>query len=300
MRELEQYLAEEIAIDCRDGFFSRREALRRLALLGVSAAAASALLTGCAGEQQAPSAQPQTSGSAPVPTPLGPPIGSVEAITYTGPEGRTLQGSWAAAEKARGGILVIHENKGLTDHFRAFPLRFAAAGYSALAVDLLSAEGGTAKFADPADATAALGKAPVERHVADLRAGLDELAKRSPGLKLGAVGFCFGGNMTWRLIGTKDERLAAAAPFYGPFPEGADYTGVKTAVLGNFAELDERVNKTMEAAKKAMTDAGLSHEEVVWPGVDHAFFNDTGKRYDATAAKNAWVKLLDWFGKHIG
>ena len=101
---------------------------------------------------------------------------ATEAITFAGPQGRTLQGAWAAAAQPRGGVLVIHENRGLTDHIRSVAGRFAGSGYSALAIDLLSEEGGTASFSDSAQATAALSSAPQERLVADMKAGVDELA----------------------------------------------------------------------------------------------------------------------------
>ena len=83
-------------------------------------------------------------------TPAGPSARPTEAITFAGPDGRTLQGAWAAADRPRGSVLVIHENRGLTDHIRSVAGRLAASGYSALAVDLLSEEGGTASFADQA------------------------------------------------------------------------------------------------------------------------------------------------------
>lgn len=298
MNEIERYLAEEIAIDHADGLITRRDALRRLALLGVAATTAGALLAACSKEQPSPSASsaappPATSGAAAPAIPT-------EAITFAGLEGRKLQGAWAPAAKPRGAVLVIHENKGLTDHIRSVAGRLAAAGYSALAIDLLSEEGGTASLGDPANATAALGKVAPERFVADMRAGLDELARRVPGAKLGAIGFCFGGGMTWRLIASKDPRLAAAAPFYGPLPEGADFTGSKAAVLAVYAEKDARVNASRDAAKAALEKAGLVHEIVTYPGVDHAFFNDTGPRYDAEAAGRAWSKVLEWYGRHLG
>lgn len=312
MTDLQRYLVEEVATDFADGHMSRREALRRLGLLGVEAVAAASLLSACATSNTAP---PASGGPAATATPASsatpaasagpappalPPSTPTAAITFPGPEGRTLQGAWATAEKAKGAVLVIHENKGLNDHIRHVGGRFAAAGYAALAIDLLSAEGGTAALGDPANATAALGKIPPERMVADARAGLDELARRAPGVKLGAIGFCFGGAMTWRLVASKDPRLAAAAPFYGPFPEGADVTGSKAAVLGVFAEDDERVNRTRDAAKAALEKAKLVHEIVTYPRAGHAFMNDTGKRYDPSAAAAAWQKVLDWFGQHLG
>ena len=86
----------------------------------------------------------------------------------------------AEADSPRGAVLVIHENRGLTPHIRSIPPRLAAAGYTALAIDLLSEEGGTASLPSEGDATGALGNAPAERMVADLRAGLDELGPPAP------------------------------------------------------------------------------------------------------------------------
>jgi carboxymethylenebutenolidase len=94
-------------------------------------------------------------------------------------------------------VLVIHENRGLTDHIKSVAGRLAASGFNAIAIDLLSAEGGTAKFTDPAQATAALNAAPPARFIADMKAGIDELLRRGIGVKVGVTGFCFGGGQTW-------------------------------------------------------------------------------------------------------
>jgi carboxymethylenebutenolidase len=221
-----------------------------------------------------------------------------EAITFAGARG-VLQGAWASAAEPRGAVLVIHENRGLNDHIRSVAGRFAAAGYSALALDLLSEEGGTAALGDVANATAALGNAAPERFVQDMRSALDELERRVPGVALGAIGFCFGGGMMWRLVASGDPRLAAVAPFYGPLPQGADFSGSSAAVLGVYAELDTRVNATLANADAALTAAGLTHEMVVFPGANHAFFNDTGMNYNAAAAEEAWTRVLDWFATNL-
>ena len=55
-----------------------------------------------------------------------------------------------------------------------------------------------------------------------------------------------------------------------------------------------------DAATAALVKAGLVHEVVTFAGADHAFFNDTGPRYNAEAAAQAWAKVLEWFGRHIG
>jgi carboxymethylenebutenolidase len=224
---------------------------------------------------------------------------TTEAITFAGPQG-SLMGAWAAAAAPRGAVLVIHENRGLTDHIKSVAGRFAGSGYSALAIDLLSAEGGTASFSDSAQATAALTARAEEDMVADLRAGLDEVARRASGAKLAVIGFCFGGGMTWTLLAAGEPRLSAAAPFYGPAPSGASFAGSpNAAVLGIYAEQDARVNASRDGAAAALQAAGLTHEIVTYPGVNHAFFNDTGARYDAATAAQAYQKVLDWFGQHL-
>ena len=151
----------------------------------------------------------------------------------------TLLAAWAPAAKPRGGVLVIHENRGLTEHIRTVAGRLAASGYSALAIDLLSEEGGTGSFAGEAEVAAALAVAPPERFVADMKAGLTELGRRVRRKKLAAIGFCFGGDMVWRLLASGERRLAAAAPFYGPFPEGGSLKGSRAAVLGVYGGLDD-------------------------------------------------------------
>ncbi|GAY16944.1 dienelactone hydrolase family protein [Mycobacterium sp. shizuoka-1] len=303
MTPLQRYIAEEIATDHVDGLLSRREALRRLALLGVGTAAASALIAACAGDK--PAAAPSASSPSPAaPSTTSPPPGLAGAlpttpITWPGSTGE-LQGSWAPAATPRGAVLVIHENKGLNDWVRSVAGRLAGIGYSALAIDLLSEEGGTATFTDPAAATAALGAVAPERFLADLRSGLDELARRAPGRKLAVVGFCFGGGLVWRLLAAGEPRLAAAVPFYGPLPDNPDFAGSRNAaVLGLYGALDQRVTSSEPAAKAALDQAGLVNDLVVEPDADHAFFNDTGPRYNPLAAADAWTRLQDWFAAHL-
>jgi carboxymethylenebutenolidase len=306
---LQRYIAEEIATDHVDGLLSRREALRRLALIGVGTAAATTLIAACgqAREQTAtPTSATATNTDTTTTTPeSAPPPGSetavaTEPITWAGPQG-DLQGAWAQAQNPRGAVLVIHENKGLTDWARSVAGRLAGIGYSALAIDLLSAQGGTAAFTDPAEATAALSKIPPAEFVANMKSGVAEVSRRTPEAKVAAVGFCMGGGLVWQLLASGEPQLAAAVPFYGPLPDGADFSGSRdVAVLGFYAEKDARVNATRDAAEQALTEAGLVHELVMEPGADHAFFNDTGERYDPSAAADAWQRLQDWFSRYLG
>jgi carboxymethylenebutenolidase len=295
MTEIQKYLAEEVAEDLVDGIITRREAMRRLGLLGLGASAASGLLASFASAPAA-AAAPATAAKrgdrggaetawAPV---------AREPITFAGPNG-TLMAAWAPAVKPRGGVLVIHENRGLTEHIRTVAGRFAASGYSALALDLLSKEGGTDAFPGEAEVAAALAAVPPARFVADMQAGVTELDRRVRQKKLAAIGFCFGGGQVWSLLTSGERRLTAAAPFYGPFPMGGSLKGSRAAVLGVYGGLDARVNATRPAAKAALEAARLKHELLTFTEANHAFYNDTGPRFEPHAAAEAWRRTLNWF-----
>jgi carboxymethylenebutenolidase len=234
------------------------------------------------------------------------PPGSAKAlptkpITWAGPQGQ-LQAAWGEAPNAKGGILVIHENKGLNDWVRSVAGRFAGIGYSGIAIDLLSGQGGTAKFSDPAAATAALGKIPPQEFIANLNSGIGELGRRVPGKKLAVVGFCMGGGLVWQLLVSGASALAAAIPFYEPAPNNnPDFRGSKeVAVLAFYGEQDQRVNATEPIVRAALEQAGMVHQLVTEPNANHAFFNDTGERYSAPAADDAWRKVQEWLTQYVG
>ena len=244
------------------------------------------------------SSGPATSSAAPPGTEKALPT---TPITWAGPQGE-LQAAWAEAPNARGGVLVIHENKGLNDWVRSVAGRFAGIGYSALAIDLLSAQGGTAKFADPAEATAALGKIPPER----VRRQPEVGHRRAAAPRSGQEG------RGRRILHGRRARLAAAglgraatgrrrSRSTGPTPDNPDFAGSKdVAVLGFYGAQDQRVNATEPVARAALEKAGLVHELVTEPDANHAFFNDTGDRYNATAADDAWRRVQDWLTKYVG
>ena len=288
----EDYVRSEIVADYAEGFLTRREALRRLMLLGVGATAAGALLAACGGgssksksgasSTSSPSASSSTAATGAAAQPVGPAPLPTEAVTFAGPAGQ-LKGSWAAAPTPKGAVLIIHENQGLTPHFVALPGRLAASGYSALGVDLLSRKGGSGAFTDLGAATAAL----------------TELLRRAGAHKPGVMGFCFGGGLVWSLLAAGEARLAAACPFYGPLPDNHDFSRAKAAVLAFYGETDARVNSTRDAAEAALVAAKLTHEIKVEPGAGHAFFNETKPSFVPAAAADAYTALLGWFGRYL-
>jgi carboxymethylenebutenolidase len=102
--------------------------------------------------------------------------------------------------------------------------------------------------------------------------------------------------MIWRLLASREPRLTAAAPFYGPFPTDGDLSGNRAAVLGVYGGLDTRINATRPAAQAALEAARLRYELLTFTQADHAFFNNTNAtRFNAPAAAEAWRRVIDWF-----
>jgi carboxymethylenebutenolidase len=212
--------------------------------------------------------------------------------------GGKTAGYLATPETGKGpGVLVIQEWWGLVGHIKNVCDRFAAEGFSALAPDLY--HGQTASEPDAAGKLfMALNIAQAEK---DLRGAAKYLAAQSSTAKLGAVGFCMGGQLAL-FAGTVNPNVGAVVDFYGIHPNvKPDYTKLGGPVLGLFAEKDAFV--TPQAAKDvdaAIKKAGKQSQIHVYPGVDHAFFNDErADVYDKAAADDAWRRTLAFFRQHL-
>ena len=270
----------------------RRAFMAELTRLAGSAAAANALLLGVAACSTAPPLAPEAGSG----------LATAELSWETAP-GSTMRGySAAPARWRRGGpaVIVIHENRGLNDHIRDVARRLALAGYRALAPDFLSPAGGTP--ADEDRARQMIGALDLSASVADAVATVAWLRGRSGGghRKVGAIGFCWGGAMANRLAVAAGDRLDAAVPFYGPAPDPAEAVRVQASMLVILAALDERVNRTALPWVEALRAARKDVEAIVYPGVDHAFHNDTSAaRYNPEAARAAWAATLEFFARHL-
>ena len=251
---------------------------------------------------EAPAAQlePVPGAKSPLSVPEGDPAVISSSVTFPSQDVAIM--AYLARPATEGtfpGVLVCHENRGLTPHIRDVARRFAKEGYVALALDLLSREGGT-QAVDADQVPALLSDAPAERHVADFAAGLDYLQSLNEvdGERIGMTGYCFGGGITWRCAVGLPE-LQAAVPFYGPAPDLAQVPNIQSAVFGVYAEQDERINAGKDALEQALEDAGKTYQMKVYPGVNHAFHNDTGERYVEEQATQAWQDTLAWFEQHL-
>jgi carboxymethylenebutenolidase len=322
----------------RDGRLTRREFLNKLTVTFGSAAMASTFLAACAPTPTAtpvpptatavptaaPTARPTaapspTAASAATKAPAAPtaPIPTVPAsvsgsVSADDPavEGKMVEydakgakiAAYLAKPKGNGPfpiVLICHENRGLTEHFKDVPRRFAKAGYAALAVDLLSREGGSAKVGYDA-APSALSAIPPERNVEDFRAGMVYMQSQPfvNKARVGMTGFCFGGAVAWR-VATQIPEVKAVVPFYGANPPLEDVGKIKSAVLALYGGTDTRINAGIPAIEEAMKKENKTFEKIIYDGAGHAFFNDTGAAYNANAAKDAWAKMLAWFEKYL-
>lgn len=203
-------------------------------------------------------------------------------------------------------VLVIHENRGLTDWVRGVADQLAEHGYIAVAPDLLSgmAPGGgkTSDFADSNAARDAIYKLQQEDVTADLHAIADHaLALPAANGTLAVGGFCWGGSQTFHFA-TQRKDLAAAFPFYGTAPADAElFKAIACPVHGFYGGNDERVNATLDATSEAMKAAGKSYDPVIYGGAGHGFMRQ-GEAPDAstenrTARDQAWQRWLALLGE---
>lgn len=337
LNDMQRYLVEEEAEKWQQGHLTRRDFMRRVTLIVGGAVAAAPVLAALGCDPNSPPASTPPPANPTVTAPSQPPTPSQAVVAPTSnstptssspyhvPENdpdvkvstvdipsndpsvrligylaQSVVASASASLLPTPGILVIHENRGLTEHIKDVVRRLAKARYSALCVDLVSRSGGSDAHPGESERTGILGQLSPEQVMADLSAGLDYLSGEpiNASTRLGVVGFCFGGGYTLRMA-TKLQDLKAAVAFYGPNPPLEDVPNIKAAVLGIYGSEDTRITGTVPALEAALKQAGITYETKIYEGANHAFHNDTVARYEPTAAKDAWEKTLAWFGTHL-
>lgn len=245
-----------------------------------------------------------------------------ETLTLTAPDGETFAAHLARPVGAvRGGLVVVHEIWGLTDHITAVADRFAGEGYVVIAPDILSHGGvepsmGAELFAlmNSADEQARTAAQPRMRDalaasrapgfaawaIGALRAAVDRLAAE-PGVdgRIGTIGFCFGGTYAF-LLAASDDRIRAAAPFYGTAPDAERVAHIHAPVLALYGGQDATLMQALPDVRARMAAAGVDFTPVVYDAAAHAFFNDTGSRYDPAAAADAWRRVTAFLAAQLG
>ncbi len=194
------------------------------------------------------------------------------------------------------GVIVIQEWWGLVPHIKKVADRFAAAGYVALAPDLYHGRAAT----EPDEARKLMMELQIGQAGKDMSGAVAYLRSHSAVTpkKVGCIGFCMGGGMTLYLasMGVID----AAAPFYGVLSKASPHwRGVKCPIQGHYAEHDGATDG-LPLLKVALKKAGKQAEFFIYPGTQHAFFNDERPQvYNAPAAKLSWERTLTFFAMNL-
>ena len=227
---------------------------------------------------------------------------SCERISFNGPNGPikayTARPRKIKREQKIGGIVVMHENRGLNGYIEDVARRCAIAGYIVIAPDGLSVAGGA-----PADQEAArdlFAKTDGARIASDMLAGIQWVAADpSCNGKVGVVGFCYGGGIALRST-VENLGVDAAVAFYGKQLSAEDTKKLHVPVLLHYASDDERIDAGIPDFKAALEANHVTYQMFTYEGTQHGFHNDsTAARYNEAAAKLAWQRTIDFFAMYL-
>ncbi len=279
------------AIELYDRFthegMDRRDFFARMTLLAGSAAAASSLISSIA-----------ASPAAAAIVPADDPRLTTQTMNFDNPAGYKAYVAAPRSRSLKATVMVVHENRGLTDHIRDVTRRIALEGFRAVAPDFLSSSGGTPT--DENAAREAIGKLDLGKVTSDAVTMLGELSKSSRGGKVGAVGFCWGGAFVNRLAVAAGDKLDAGVVYYGPAPDPSEAVKVQAPRLIHHAGLDQRVAATLFPWVNALRAANKSVIYQGYDGANHAFNNDTSaERYNKEADDLAWGRTIRFFKREL-
>ena len=218
-------------------------------------------------------------------------------INYDSPKGggsiKALLSKPADAKNRLGGVVVIHENRGLNPYIEDVGRRLALAGFISIAPDALTPLGG---YPGDDDKGREMQSKRDKNEMLENFVDAFEYLKKQPDCngKVGAVGFCFGGGIV-NLMAVRLPDLAAAVPFYGAQPPADQVPQIKAPLLIHYAGLDTRVNEGWPAYEAALKENKKESVAYIYPDVNHGFHNDTTPRYDKAAAELAWKRTIDFF-----
>jgi carboxymethylenebutenolidase len=284
---------KELIREYEEGKISRREFMRQAIIATGSLAAANTLLDNL---------MPSRAYAAQV-APDDPEI-LTHNIEYKGKAGPVF-GYLTRPVKAGKypGIIVIHENAGLTDHIRDVARRLAKQGFVALAPDYLSRQGGTAKANPKGGGLANIRDTVPWQNVAeDTESGFAYL-RVLPDVRSdqqGLIGFCWGGEMTFAAA-TQIRTLDAAVVYYGRSPNPLDLVkDIRAPILAHYGEKDPGISKGIPETEAAMKKYSKAYDYKVYPNAQHAFNNDSNpQRYDSKASQEAWARTLEFLKKNL-
>jgi carboxymethylenebutenolidase len=255
-----------------------------------------------AGAQQpvAPAAVLPPSATAPADSPR-----HAEWIMVRTPEGDSVRAWLVFPERSVQSpvVVVVHEIYGLTPWIRGVADQLAAAGFIAVAPDLLTGHAipGSPLNPDAQAATAAIRTLNVDdihRHISAVAAHVMQHPSALP--RYGIVGFCRGGEWAFQHA-VRVPDLGAAVVYYGPSPPPEAATSITAPVLGLYGGNDARVNTTVPPMDSAMRALGKTFRAITYEGAGHGFLRQLDGQGGANrvAAIAAWPETIAWFRTHL-
>ncbi len=225
-----------------------------------------------------------------------------EYINYTSPKGgggtiKALLSTPSEINEKLGGIIVVHENRGLNPYIEDVGKRAALAGFISIAPDALTPLGGYPGNDD--EGREMQRKRDKNEMLEDFIAAYNYLKNHKDcNGKIGVVGFCFGGWIS-NMMAVRIPELSAAVPYYGTQPETEEVPKINAPLLIHYAELDKRVNEGWPTYEQDLKENDKEFEAFIYPNVNHGFHNDTTPRYDKEAAELSWNRTITFFNENL-
>ncbi len=268
------------------GGIDRREFIRKASLLSLGGLTAASMLSGLvpdyARAMEVAESDPRV---------------QAEYLLYPSPDNwQAYLVKPAGFDQPAPGVLVIHENRGRNPYIEDVTRRLATSGFIAMSPDALTSFGGWSSDDEGRKQQRTLdADAMMENWIAAFN-----YLKSHPDCsgRVGAVGFCYGGGVV-NLLATRLPDLGAGVPFYGRAAPLEDVAKIKSPLLIQNGELDERILAGAPAYEAALKDAGVEFEAHVYAGARHGFHNNSTPRYDDVAASLAWERTVEFFQHHL-
>ena len=177
----------------------------------------------------------------------------------------------------------------------------ASAGYAALAVDLLSRQGGTSAFTTKEEVTKAYQNVKDDGALSDLDAAYRYMDSNSAVKKgdIAIMGFAPGGQKSF-LYATTNPKLKAAVIYYSSAPSDDKLAKIQCPVLELVGDKDKRFAPAVPVIQEKMKQLGKSYESQIYPGADHDFFDKANENYNGEVSKESWAVVLDFLKRNLG
>lgn len=291
----------ELVHAVQTGKLSRREFVHRAALAVGSLASANLLLAACQPiTAESPAVVVESDAPATGATGLVEEGGLLVGVAeYPDTDDGTLMGYLArpVGDEQLPAVIVIQEWWGVDDHIKDVTRRFAQEGYVALAPDLYHGQ----VVSEPDEARKLVMELDMDEAVREIQQAISYLLNQPEvaGDQVGVVGFCMGGRLALMTARAADT-VGAAVAFYGTPLSPEEAQEIQAPVLGLYGEEDGGIPvESVEAMQGALDEANIENSFTIYPGAQHAFFNDMRPSYNAEAAADAWQQTLDWFSTHL-